>query len=408
MGTTTRQPDAPIRAPGGGEAGTSAAYVHLSTSGPPRGNGSHVRPDQPAEVRLSIGGTLGIADLPRVWREAVAPLRRLRPKSVEVDASQLACGDSACLTLFAEIRRAIAKQGGRVTISGLRPELKDLFDLAVLADPSAPELRPPKSLGFISWVGKKTDDALAELKAFVAFVGELFAAFAWAIVHPREVRWREFVFAAERAGADAVPVILVLGFLIGVMLAFQSAEQTERYGVRTVVPAVVAIAVTRELGPLITALLLAGRTASAYAAELGSMKVDDELSAIRAMGLEPVRFLVVPRVLAVVLAAPLLTAFCDVGGILGGYTVMADHGYSFVHYIVQAHNSLNWPDVFGGIGKTVVCAVLIGAVGCLRGIRAGSGPRAVGQTTTRAVVLSIILVVAVDGAFGVIYYYMGI
>jgi phospholipid/cholesterol/gamma-HCH transport system permease protein len=138
------------------------------------------------------------------------------------------------------------------------------------------------------------------------------------------------------------------------------------------------------------------------------MKIDDELSALRAMGLDPVPYLAVPRVLAVVLVTPLLTAFCDLAGILGGYTVMADHGATFLQYILQARDALNWPDAFGGIGKTVVCGLIVGAVGCLRGIRAGSGPRAVGQSTTRAVVTAIVLIVAVDGCFGVIYYYLGI
>lgn len=409
MGTTTRAAaHGKSAASRGRDVADRDAFVHISTPEAGRTNGQRTGRHEGGDLRISIGGTLNIAGLPKIWRQAIAPLRRSHPTSVEIDASELTCGDSACLALFSEIRREVAKHGGRASIVGLKPELKDLFDLATLADPLAPQLRPPPPLGLVSRLGRKADHALIELKAFITFIGELFAGFVSAAFHPRQVRWREFIFACERAGADAVPVVLLLGFLIGVMLAFQSAEQTERYGVRTVIPSVVAIAVTRELGPLITMLLMAGRTVSAYTAELGTMKVDDELNALRAMGLDPVRFLAVPRVLAVIVAMPLLTAFCDLAGILGGYTVMADHGFSFVHYIHQAHNSLNWPDVFGGMGKTVVCALLIGAIGCLRGIRAGSGPRAVGQSTTKAVVLAIITVVAIDGSFGVLYYYLGI
>jgi phospholipid/cholesterol/gamma-HCH transport system permease protein len=384
------------------------SFIHVSTPDPGAGNGPHRKSHPAAQVQLSIGGELTLGGLPKIWREASRSLRSLRPKSVEVDASQLSCGDSACMALFASIRRAVARQGGQVNITGLHPDLKALLELATLPDPRAPQLRPPRPLGLIARFGKVADDALIGLKALIAFMGELCAGVIWSAFHPRQVRWRDVIIACEKAGADAVPVILLLGFLIGVMLAFQSAGQTERYGVRTVIPSVVAIAVTRELGPLITTLLLAGRTASAYAAELGTMKIDDELNALRTMGLDPVRFLAVPRVLAVIIAAPLLTVFCDLAGIVGGYTVMADHGYSFVHYIVQAHNSLNWADVFGGIGKTVLCALLIGAVGCEFGIRAGAGPRAVGRSTTRAVVMAILLVVAVDGSFGVAYYYLGI
>lgn len=372
----------------------------MSSSKDARSEGGH--------VLLTIGGELSAATLPAIWSQALEPLQRLGPRRVEIDASQLTCGDSTCLALFAEIRRVVARAGGDVSIVGLTPDLQALLDLATLPDPLAPELRPPPRPGLVTWIGEMAHNGLMDLKALVTFLGELCAGFAWAVSHPHQMRWRDLIVSCEKAGADAAPVVLLLGFLIGVMLAFQSAGQTERYGVRTVIPSVVAIAVTRELGPLITTLLLAGRTGSAYAAELAAMKIDQELSALRAMGLDPVRFLAVPRLLAVVFVAPLLTVFCNLAGVIGGYTVMAAHGFSFIQYMVQAHNALSWSDVFGGVGKTIVFAFIIGAVGCLRGIQAGSGPRAVGRSTTRAVVTSIILIIAADGCFGVIYYYFGI
>lgn len=400
-------PDVPS-ATSGSQARREEPFVDLNNGEPSRhGSPPSESPDS-SEIVLIVGGELTVAALPRVWQEALDPLRRMPPASVKVDASQLVCRDSTCLALFAEIRRVVAQRGGRVSIVGLKPELQALLESAKLSDPLAPELHPPKPPGWITRLGEGTAHTLTELKSAVAFVGELCAAMGWAAFHPRQVRWRQFVLSCEKAGADAAPVVLLLGFLIGVMLAFQSAEQTERYGVRTVVPSVVAIAVTRELGPLITTLLLAGRTASAFAAELGTMKINQELSALRAMGLDPVRFLALPRVLAVLVVTPLLTAFCDLAGILGGYTVMADHGFSFIHYVVQAHYALNWPDVFGGIGKTIVCALAIGSIGCMRGIHTGNEPRAVGRSTTGAVVGAILATVAIDGCFGVIYYYMGI
>jgi phospholipid/cholesterol/gamma-HCH transport system permease protein len=359
-------------------------------------------------VRLSLSGEMDARKLPGMFRDAAEKLRRTQAGSVEIDASQLHCGDSTCLALLAEIRREAARTGGKVSVVGAGPDLQALIDLATLGNPLAPELRPPPPLGIVAGVGATVANALKELRALVAFFGELCAAFAWAAVHPRQVRWRNFVAGCESAGANAAIVVMVLGFLIGVMLAFQSAEQTEKYGVRTVVASVVAIAVTRELGPLITALLLAGRTASALAAEMGTMKIDDELNALRVMGLDPVRFLAIPQVLAVVVVTPLLTAICDGAGILGGYSVMADHGTTFIHYIVQVRDSLHAWDVFGGMLKTTICGLVIAMVGCLRGIRSGDGPRAVGHSTTSAVVISILLVVAIDGAFGVVYYYLGV
>lgn len=414
MATATREAhpvednagDPPEHAP---ESQASSASAHVD---PPESCPSSAQSDDQSDcppIEVTLGGELTVGSLPGVWKQAIDPLRRMpHGRAVRVEASELVCGDSTCFALFAEIHRIVAERGGKVNIVGLRPALQSLLESATLPDPLAPELRPPERPGWVARVGRSTYKWLVGLKAFVSFVGELCAGFVWAAVHPRQVRWRQFFVSCEKAGAAAVPVVLLLGFLIGVMLAFQSAEQTERYGVRTVVPAVVAIAVTRELGPLITMLLLAGRTASAFAAELGTMKINQELSAIQAMGLDPVRFLAVPRVLAVLVVTPLLTAFCDVAGIIGGYSVMADHGYSFVHYLVQAHNALNWPDVFGGVGKTIVCALAIGSLACLKGIRTGKAARDVGRSTTGAVVAAILATVAIDGAFSVIYYYMGI
>jgi len=382
--------------------------IQVSTPDEGRRNGAINGHPNGGRLKLALAGDLHLRDLPGIWEQTAEALRGSRSQSVEIDASQLHCADSSCLALLAQVRREVAKAGGRVSVVGVGPDLQAMIDLATLPDPSAPQLRPPRELGFVARVGAVVDGALIELRALIAFLGELCAGFVWAALHPRRVRWRDFLAACERAGADAVVVVILLGFLIGVMLAFQSAEQTERYGVRTVIPSVVAIAVTRELGPLITSLLLAGRTASALAAEMGTMKINEELDALRAMGVDPVRFLAVPKVLAVVLAAPLLTAFCDGAGILGGYSVMADHGTSFIHYIVQARDAMNVPDVFGGLLKTIICGFVIAAVGCVRGLRAGDGPRAVGHSTTAAVVTSILLVVAIDGAFGVIYYYLGI
>ena len=359
-------------------------------------------------LHLKIGGELSLETLPQIWPPIRQGLRRRRVGQVTLDMSHLVCRDSACLALVAEIRRRAAVAGGKVSIEGVSPDLSNLLDMSALPDARAPHLFPPAPPGLIVRLGEKTAGALSEAKAMIAFIGEVCAAFIWAVTHPHRVRWGDLIAACEKIGADALPITLLLGLLIGVMLAFQSAEQTERYGVRTVIPAVVAIAVTRELGPLIVALLMAGRTGSALAAELGTMKVDQELNALRAMGLDPVRFLAVPRVLAALMMAPLLTMFCNLAGIIGGYTVMAYHGTTFIHYLIQAHDALNWPDVFGGVGKTVVEGLMIGMIGCFCGIRTGSGPRAAGDSATRAVVLSILMVVATDGCFGVIYYFMRI
>jgi phospholipid/cholesterol/gamma-HCH transport system permease protein len=193
---------------------------------------------------------------------------------------------------------------------------------------------------------------------------------------------------------------------MGVILAFQSAVPMERYGARDAVPAVVAIAVLRELGPLITAVLLAGRSGSAFAAEIGTMKITEELSALESMGIHPVRFLAVPRVLAAMIMTPLLCVVCNAMAILGGYIVMSGFGYTALRYAHAVKSASNLSDLLGGVSKTVVFALLVAGVGCLRGMRTASGPGAVGDSTTRAVVAGIVLVLIADGIFGVLFYYL--
>jgi phospholipid/cholesterol/gamma-HCH transport system permease protein len=249
---------------------------------------------------------------------------------------------------------------------------------------------------------------LDDLRALTAFLGELVAALAWSIAHPRRLRWGDLGLIAEKVGVDAVPVLSLLGLLMGVILAFQSAVPMERYGARDAVPAVVAIAVLRELGPLITAVLLAGRSGSAFAAEIGTMKVTEELSALESMGIHPVRFLAVPRVIAAMIMTPLLCVVCNAMGILGGYIVMSGFGYTALRYAHAVQSASNLSDLVGGVAKTVVFALLVAGVGCLRGMRTASGPGAVGDSTTRAVVDGIVLVLIADGIFGVLFYYLRI
>jgi phospholipid/cholesterol/gamma-HCH transport system permease protein len=290
----------------------------------------------------------------------------------------------------------------------LSTDLQTLIDMSALPDPSAPQLHAPAMPGLITQIGISTAHVLDDLRAMIAFLGELIAALTWSILHPRRLRWRELWMVAEKAGVNAVPVLSLLGFLIGVILAFQSVVPMQRYGARDVVPAVVAIAVVRELGPLITAVLLAGRSGSAFAAEIGTMKITEELSALESMGIHPVRFLAVPRVLAAIIVTPLLCVVCNATGILGGYVVMAGFGYTALRYAHAVQHALNLSDFLGGVAKTLAFALLVAGVGCMRGMRTASGPGAVGDSTTRAVVAGIVLVIIADGIFGVLFYYLRI
>lgn len=213
---------------------------------------------------------------------------------------------------------------------------------------------------------------------------------------------------AEKAGVNAVGITALLGFLIGLILAFQSAAAMEAFGVEVFVADLVVIVLFRELGPLITAFVLASRSGSAFAAELGTMKVNEEIDALVTMGLDPVQFLVLPRIIAAVCILPLLTMFNHLFGLIGCGVVMGTWDVSVTTYIERVREAATLGDFFGGLVKTIVFAILISGLGCLRGLQTGTGPSAVGDSATRAVVSGIIAIIVADGVFAVAYYFLGI
>ena len=359
-------------------------------------------------LEIALTGRLSLATVRRVWGAAVDPIWRAKPRRVVVNGSRVTYCDGAGLALLAQIRRTAATVSVATTVVGFGPELLALIQRAALPDPLAPQLRPPRPLGFVCQVGKSAAELAEDLRTIVGFLGELVAALAWALFHPRRLRWRDLLTTAEKAGVNAVPVVGLLGFLIGVILAYQCAVAMQRYGITDAIPAVVGIAMFRELGPLITAVLLAGRSGSAFAAEIGTMTVTEEVSALRTMGLNPVRFLAVPRVVAAMVVTPILAVFCNLLGVLGGYTVMTGYDFTFAQYFSAVRNAANYQDLAGGVFKTAAFAFIVGGIGCMRGLRTGAGPGAVGDSTTRAVVAGVVLVIVADALFGIAYYYLGI
>jgi len=357
-------------------------------------------------LSMSIEGSLNISTVQAAWLQTLDPIRKGRPKSVVIDVAGLTNCDGAGLGLLAQVRREVAAWSGLLRLENLRPDLQSLVEMAALSDPAAPQLRLLPRTHFVVGAGNWVASVLSEIRAIVAFLGEVCAAAGWLFLHPRQFRVRETLRVADRVGSNALPVILLLGFLIGTILAFQAATPLGRFGLVDMIPTMVCISVVRELGPLLATLLLAGRTGSAFAAELGTMTVTEEISALKSMGIDPVRFLVVPRVLATIAMAPLLAVFSSVMGIIGGYAVMANFGFSFTSYITQVRQAVTYKDLVGGEVKTLVFGLIVGGIGCLRGLRTGDGPGAVGESATQAVVTSIVLIIIADGIFGFVYYYL--
>lgn len=269
------------------------------------------------------------------------------------------------------------------------------------------KLRPGR-LPLIERIGKSVREAGQDLYQFTSSLGETAVSLAAVLIRPASLRWRDTVFIAEKAGMDALPIVLLISFIVGLVMAFQAAMPMRMFGAEIYVANLIGIAMVRELGPLMTAIVLAGRSASAFAAEIGTMKINEEIDALTVMGLDPVRFLIVPRVVALVAMTPLLCIFANLVGIIGGAVVIVSMGYPVITYYNQIAGFVSAQDLAGGLVKCFCFGVLIAAAGCIRGYQTAGGPSAVGLSTTRAVVTSIIFIAIADGIFSVTYYFLGI
>jgi phospholipid/cholesterol/gamma-HCH transport system permease protein len=368
----------------------------------------HTNMIAPGVLGVKIIGRLDSMSTGSIWRETNLELDRTSPEQVIVDASEIEYCDGSGIGYLFGLRQRQEKNGGGLEIRGLQAEFQQLLDLF---DPSefeeSPEIQPGP-VSFFEKIGRSTCRICEEAYTFLEFLGEAGVAMVKALLNPKQVRWKDAFLVAETAGVNALPVIALIGFLMGLIMAFQAAIPMRQFGAVIYVANLVGLSMVRELGPLMTAIVLAGRSGSAFAAELGTMKVNEEIDALITMGLDPVRFLVVTRILAAVIMTPLLTLFADLIGVMGGSIVLLSMGYSLDTYLKQIFSMVTYVDLLGGLFKSIVFGLLVAGIGCLRGLQTEIGASAVGESTTRAVVGGIVLIVVTDGIFSVVYYYLGI
>ena len=263
-------------------------------------------------------------------------------------------------------------------------------------------------MGFFNSLGCATMAWLRSAHASLAFLGESVVCAMTAIVRPRQFRFGDFLLAFQRATFDGLPITTGIGFLLGVILAFQSAAALQQFGVEVYISDLLTIALFRELGPLVTAIILAGRSGSAFAAEIGIMKVNEELDALTTMGLPPVRFLVLPRVMAAILSMPILTIIAELAGLIGGAIILD---------VMRVPTPVFWGHVTAtatvfmitlGLTKGAIFGMLVGLIGCSAGMRARQTSDGVGTAATSAVVGSIVAIAVTDGVLAVLCYTWGI
>lgn len=362
--------------------------------------------------RSSDGGTLTLIMTGRWdsdttgkwWERGRQILIEGKAGRLVIDASGVSYCDGAGVAFLIDLQQLQIRTGGDAAIQGLREEVRRLLDIYGRISIERPPGHRREELSIIEQVGKATAELWRDLNSLLTFVGELAVMLLRAARRPRLVRWQDAWLAAEQSGVDALPIIALIGVLLGLILAFQSAIPMRRFGADIFVADLLGIGMLREMGPLITAIILAGRSGSAFAAELGTMKVREEIDALRTMGLEPIRFLVLPRVIAAVAMIPVLTVFANLFGLMGGAIVMRSLGYPLVTYVNQVLSAVTVGDLVGGLLKSFVYGIVVAAIGCLRGLETRTGASAVGQSTTSAVVSGIVLIAVVDGLFAVVFY----
>src|SRR5512145_536828 len=359
-------------------------------------------------LKLIFSGQLDAATTGTVWRRAEAAITKSKPKDVIVDAAGIDYCDGAGIALLVHLRSLQNKSGGSLQIEGLRPEFESLLQDWAQASLDGAKSEHAQQRELAVEIGEATVEVWRDIQVLVSFVGELFSALVYAVAHPRSVRWRDALAVAEVAGVNALPIVALIAFLMGLIMAFQAAIPLRQFGAELFIANLIGLSMLRELGPLMTAIILAGRSGSAFAAELGTMKVREEIDALKTMGLDPVRFLVVTRVVAAVFMTPLLTIFADLLGLMGGSVVVLSLGFPLITFFHQVQYAVTYGSLLGGLLKAFVFGILVAGIGCLRGLQTQTGASAVGESTTSAVVSGIILIVIADGIFSVIYYYLGI
>ncbi len=356
--------------------------------------------EQDGQTTLAFAGNLDAVGTGRLWRRVHDLLRAVGGRGLTLDCSNVALIDTAGATFLIDIEH---QHQSKVEITGLAPRSAALLDRVRPAAEIAPRPASPPPLRLRD-IGR---GALRAAALGVAFGGEAAVALVSLPRRRRMLRLQDLLLYADQAGVRSLPLVVLLGFLMGMILAFQSLVPMRRFGAELYVVNLVAISLLRELGPLIAAVILAGRTGSAFAAEIGTMKVNEEVSALVTMGLDPMTMLVLPRLVAVTLVMPAMTLVLDVAGLLGMGVVMMSSGFPAVTITHQTAQAAQLSDLFQGLFKALCFGAVVAAIGCREGLGTGVGPRAVGQAATGAVVGGIVAVVLLDGLFAVLIVRLG-
>jgi phospholipid/cholesterol/gamma-HCH transport system permease protein len=359
-------------------------------------------------IRLSISGHVSLDNLVPFRSDLEGFLNEMVPAKLTVDLAGVEYLDSAGALALMDLKGDAEAQSIPCSFVKASEKTRGVMGLidpeAITMAPLRSEERPPD---FFTQVGDETRLLLNDFYDLTSFLGDLLFALAFCFWHPGSVRWMDALFYMKRAGMEALPILSIMSLGSGAVIAFLSALQLKLVGGTIFVAALIAMTVTEELGPLLTAILVSGRSSSAFAAEIGTMMVKEEVDALTAMGFDPLRFLAVPKVIATVVVMPLLTLysmlFCIAGGFLVGVYMLDFTVYTYVN---ETMKNIALFDLGSSLLKSVVFVVVVASIGCKRGFQVRGGAEAVGTMTTSAVVASLFLIVFIECIFAIVLHYI--
>ncbi len=328
------------------------------------------------------------------------------PSSLIVDLEKVIYLDDFGALVLVELKNMMTHRKGRFSVENASEDILFVLNFDALKEGGAFDKKRPPDV--ITRLGEASLGHASDLKYLISFVGSVCLSLFHVLLHPKSLRTDDTFLFMQKTGVDALPIVGLISLRMGLIMAFMSSVQLQQFGANIYVASLVSLAMARELGPIMTAIIVAGRSGSAFASEIGTMKISEEVDALFTMGFDPTRFLVVPKIIATVIVVPFLTLFSDIFAILGGLLVgvfMLD--LTANAYVTQTIKTLEIFDVFWGFMKSAVFAFLIAWIGCLRGFQVRGGAASVGEATTSAVVSSIFLIILTDSIFAIILTYWG-
>jgi phospholipid/cholesterol/gamma-HCH transport system permease protein len=357
-----------------------------------------------AVLHVALGGSWTLAGRTPRWSAVVDGAK---PAGVNLRADRLSHWDTSLVVFVGEARRWCVDAKVPCDTSSLPEKLGLLagqFEASMRTDP-----RDDRSQSLLAYVGFATQDAAQQARGLLQFVGECTIGAARLVIGRAGFRWDDCVGEMQKCGAMALPIVSLISFLVGVTLAYSGAIVLRRFGGDIWVADLIGVAMTREMGAMMAGIVLAGRTGAAFAAEIGSMKANEEIDALTVLGISPVRFLVLPRVVALGLMMPLLAMYANCLGILGGMAIaFTTLGIPPAAYWVEMLTIVDLPDITVGVIKAVVFGLIVGFSGCLRGLQAENNAAGVGNAATSAVVTSILFIIVADAIFAVVFNAIGL